>query len=119
MSDFTETQVDRQHDRLSTRLRQARQQSGLSQDHVARRLGLSRPSVSWMESGKRRVSSGELAQLAAIYDVSVPWLLAMDDQDPRLERAARELSSLTSDDLDRLLTLLAAMRHSVQKGSGR
>ena len=57
----------------------------------------------------------ELARLAAIYDVSVAWLLgetpeALDAQDPRLELAARELTKLRPDDLERLLKLLAAMR---------
>jgi transcriptional regulator with XRE-family HTH domain len=103
---------------LATRLRHARKQSGLSQDQVARALGVPRPSVSQMEYGKRRVSSSELARMAELYTVSVAWLLSMDDQDARLERAARELSTLHPEDLDRLLTLLAAMRHGVQSARG-
>lgn len=103
---------------LAERLKQARKQSGLSQDHVARVLGVPRPSVSQMEWGKRRVSSGELAGLAELYGVSVAWLLAMDHQDPRLQRAARELSTLRPDDLERLLALLAAMRHGAQRAGG-
>lgn len=52
-----------------------------------------------------------------MYDVTVSWLigeteatLSMDD--PRLQLAARELSKLKSDDLERLLKLLASMRDS-------
>ena len=68
-----------------------------------------------MEAGNRRVSADELARLAEIYDVSVAWLLGeapetLDAQDPRLELAARELTKLKPDDLERLLKLLAAMR---------
>jgi transcriptional regulator with XRE-family HTH domain len=68
-----------------------------------------------MEAGNRRVSADELARLAEIYDVSVAWLFGdapqmLDPQDPRLELAARELSKLKPDDLERLLKLLAAMR---------
>jgi hypothetical protein len=68
-----------------------------------------------MEAGNRRVSADELARLAGIYDVNVAWLLGetpdtLDAQDPRLELAARELTKLKPDDLDRLLKLLAAMR---------
>jgi hypothetical protein len=68
-----------------------------------------------MEAGNRRVSADELARLAGIYDVNVIWLLGeapdtLDAQDPRLELAARELTKLKPDDLDRLLKLLAAMR---------
>jgi len=100
---------------IAERLKEARKLAGLSQGHVAKMLGLHRPSVSEIESGNRRVSADELARLAEIYDVSVAWLLGeapetIDIRDPRLELAARELSKLKPDDLERLLRLLAAMR---------
>lgn len=100
---------------LPERLKEARKLAGLSQGQVAKMLSLHRPSVSEMEAGNRRVSANELARLAEICDVSVAWLLGeapetLDAQDPRLELAARELSKLKSDDLERLLKLLAAMR---------
>jgi transcriptional regulator with XRE-family HTH domain len=100
---------------IAERLKEARKLAGLSQGHVAKILGLHRPSVSEMEAGNRRVSADELARLAEIYDVSVAWVLgegpeSLAPQDPRLELAARELTKLKPDDLDRLLKLLAAMR---------
>jgi transcriptional regulator with XRE-family HTH domain len=100
---------------IAERLRAARKLAGLSQGHVAKILRLHRPSISEVEAGNRRVSADELARLAAIYDVSVAWLVGdapetMDAQDPRLELAARELTRLKPNDLDRLLKLLAAMR---------
>ena len=100
---------------IAERLKEARKLAGLSQGHVAKMLGLHRPSVSEMEAGNRRVSADELARLAEIYDVSVVWLLGeapetLEPQDPRLELAARELSKLKPDDLELLLKLLAALR---------
>lgn len=100
---------------IAERLREARRLSGLSQGQVAKLLGLHRPSVSEMEAGNRRASADELARIAKIYDVSVAWLAgeateSFDQGDPRLELAARELSRLKPDDLDRLLKLLSAMR---------
>ena len=100
---------------IAERLKEARKLAGLSQGHVAKMLGLHRPSVSEMEAGNRRVSADELARLSEIYDVSVVWLLgeapeALDAQDPRLELAARELSKLKPEDLEHLLKLLAALR---------
>lgn len=100
---------------IAKRLKEARKLAGLSQGHVAKILGLHRPSVTEMEAGNRRVSADELAQLAELYDVSVVWLIGeapetLDTQDPRLELAARELAKLKPDDLERLLKLLAAMR---------
>lgn len=101
--------------RIAERLKEARKLAGLSQGHVAKLLDLHRPSVSEMEAGNRRVSADELARLAEIYDVSVAWLIGeapdtLDAHDPRLQLAARELSKLKPDDLERLLKLLAAMR---------
>ena len=100
---------------IAERLKEARKLAGLSQGHVAKMLGLHRPSVTEMEAGNRRVTADELARLAEIYDVSVVWLLGeapetLDAQDPRLELAARELAKLKPDDLEHLLRLLAAMR---------
>ena len=100
---------------IAERLKEARKLAGVSQGHVAKILGLHRPSISEIEASNRRVSADKLARLAEIYDVGVAWLLGeapdtLDAQDPRLELAARELTKLKPDDLDRLLKLLAAMR---------
>jgi transcriptional regulator with XRE-family HTH domain len=107
---------------IAERLKEARKLAGLSQGHVARLLGLHRPSVSEIEAGNRRVSADELSKLAVLYDVSVAWLLreapdSVDAEDPRLELAARELSKLKPEDLQRLLKLLAVMRNDKDDGS--
>jgi len=106
---------------LPTRLKEARKMAGLSQGQVARMLSLHRPAISEIEAGNRRVSAQELAQFAEIYDVSISWLLseapdAMSADDPRLALAARELTKLKPEELDRLLRLLAAMRNSPVPG---
>jgi transcriptional regulator with XRE-family HTH domain len=111
---MSDTKADRRS-LIAERLKEARKLAGVSQGHVAKILGLHRPSITEIEAGNRRVSADELARLAEIYDVSVAWLLGeapdiLDAQDPRLELAARELTKLKPDDLDRLLKLLAAMR---------
>lgn len=102
---------------VAARLREARKLAGLSQGQVAKLLRLHRPTITEIEAGNRRVSAEELSQLAEIYDVTVSWLLAesadkLEESDPRLQLAARELSKLKPDDLDRLLRLLASMRGS-------
>lgn len=109
---------------IAERLKEARKLAGLSQGQVAKMLGLHRPSITEMESGNRRVSADELARLAAIYDVSTAWLLGeapptIDVKDPRVELAARELTKLKPNDLDRLLKLLAAMRNDASSRRGK
>lgn len=106
---------------VASRLREARKMAGLSQGQVAKMLELHRPTVSEIEAGNRRVSADELSQFAELYDVTVSWLLAetteqLATDDPRLQLAARELSKLKPDDLDRLLRLLASMRNSDADG---
>lgn len=102
---------------IAERLREARKAAGLSQGRVAKLLQMHRPTVSEIEAGNRRVSAEELVKFAETYDVTVLWLLGetaeqLEMNDPRLQLAARELSKLKPDDLDRLLRLLASMRSS-------
>jgi len=106
---------------VASRLREARKMAGLSQGQVAKMLELHRPTISEIEAGNRRVSADELSKFAELYDVTVSWLLAetaeqLTTDDPRLQLAARELSKLKPDDLDRLLRLLASMRNSDADG---
>ena len=101
---------------VAERLRIAREQAGLSQGQVARILGLHRPTISEIEAGRRRLTAEETATFARLYEVSVAWLTgseeADNDIDDRLRLAARELAKLKSEDLDKILKLLATMRQA-------
>jgi transcriptional regulator with XRE-family HTH domain len=71
--------------------------------------------VSEIEAGNRRVTAEELRQIADFLDVSAAWLLgesaeSIEDDDPRLQLAAREFRRLKPADFDRLLKLLAAIK---------
>lgn len=108
---------------LAGRLREARKAAGLSQGQVAKLLQMHRPTISEIEAGNRRVSAEELTKFAETYGVTVSWLLGetaeqLEMNDPRLQLAARELSKLKPDDLDRLLRLLASMRSSDAEEGG-
>lgn len=61
---------------IGDRIRKARIDSGLTQDQVATALGLSRPSISLIEAGRRPINSIELAKLARLLHVPLHWLLA-------------------------------------------
>jgi transcriptional regulator with XRE-family HTH domain len=115
-----EQQPESKRQIIAERVREARRMSGLSQGQVAKMLGLQRPSVTEMEAGNRGVSAEELAKLAEVYDVSVSWLLGegaerSDAKDARLQLAARELTKLKPEDLDRLMAILAALREQEGK----
>lgn len=99
---------------LPERLRLAREQAGLSQGQVAKLLRMHRPTISEIEAGRRKVLADELARFAKIYEVSVAWLSGADtndsDLDERVKLAARNLSKLKPEDLDKVLRLLSTIR---------
>jgi transcriptional regulator with XRE-family HTH domain len=97
---------------IAARLRAAREQAGLSQGQAAKLLGLQRPTVSEIEAGRRKVSAEEVTKFADVYDVSVSWITSADPEvpDPAVELAARELTKLKREDLDRVLHLLRTLR---------
>lgn len=61
---------------LAKRIKKFREDLELSQEHIARKLGLPRPSISQIESAQREVSSIELAKLAQIFGISPDVLLS-------------------------------------------
>ena len=99
---------------VADRLRLAREQAGLSQGQVARMLSKHRPTISEIEAGRRRVTAEEIGIFADIYEVSTSWLLGREGEssevNDRVQLAARELAKLRSEDLDRVMTLLASIR---------
>ena len=99
---------------IASRLRLGREMAGLTQGQVAKIRGWHRPTVSEIEAGRRRVSADELARLAELYGVSVSWLVEEEVEhapsNARATLAARELSKLSDEDLDRLLELIRSFR---------
>ncbi len=96
------------------RLREARIAAGLSQGQVARKLGMHRPTVTEIEAGRRKVSADELQTFSTLYGVSIEWIVsgtaAETGTDERLMMAARELSKMKPEDLDRLMKMLLMLR---------
>lgn len=101
---------------IAERIKEARKLAGLSQGQVAKLMLLHRPTISEIEAANRRVSAEEISKFSEIFDVSSSWLVGesvdtIETNDPKLQLAARELAKLDTENLDRLLKLLAAMRH--------
>lgn len=100
---------------IANRLKEARNLAGLSQTRVAKLLNMHRPTITEIEAGNRRVTADEIPRFAELYDVNVSWILGeapdtLDASDPKLQLAARELSKLKPEELQRLMRLLAAMK---------
>ncbi len=100
---------------IAARLRMAREAAGLSQGQAAKLMEMHRPTVSEIEAGRRRLAADELARFAETYGIGVAWLIGehddgTDDVSDRVKLAARQLSGLKDEDLDRLMRLLQSMR---------
>jgi len=64
---------------IAERLTAARKKAGMSQAVVAEHLDISRPALSEVETGKRRLSANEFIRLAILYNVSLDWLAGKDE----------------------------------------
>jgi transcriptional regulator with XRE-family HTH domain len=62
-------------EKLAKRIKALREELGLSQEELAKRLRVSRPKVSQMENNEVRITAEELVALANIFNVSVESLL--------------------------------------------
>lgn len=94
---------------LGERLRMAREAAGLSQAQVAKLLRLHRPSITEMENEARKVSAGELAQLADLYKVSLEWLTGTETHNTRVKMAARKLGALKDKDLETAMRIIDSL----------
>lgn len=103
---------DAQRLELAQRLREAREYVGLSQDEVAVALGLSRPAITNMESGTRKVEAIELERLSALYGRSVESLLSGEtsSEGERVAFLARATQGLSNKDLEELARFAAFLR---------
>lgn len=105
---------------LASRLREEREYLGMSQDQVAAALSVPRAAVSAFETGRRKVSSAELARLARLYGTTPDRLLgaepAVDEKATRLFRATKNLSDHDKDQVLRFVEFLNGVG-ATQKGS--
>ncbi len=100
---------------IASRFRMAREQAGLSQGQVARRLGWHRPTISGIEAGNRSVALEEVPLFVELYGVSASWLLCEEDEEQsdreaQIALAARGLKSISEGELASLLQLLRTLR---------
>ena len=99
---------------IAERLKLARERAGLSQGQAAKLLNFHRPTISNIESGERSVKASEIGQFAELYRVDSEWLLkgkpSSDDDAIRL--VARELSKLSTGDLDKVLNIVRSLKKS-------
>jgi len=108
---------------MGARLREAREFLGFSQEVVAEALGVPRASVSAMESGRRKVSSLELRDLARLY--KRPLEFFYDDkggdavEDEATQALFRATRNLTRDDKEQVVRFAEFLKGSGQAPARR
>jgi transcriptional regulator with XRE-family HTH domain len=106
---------EKERRRLGEKLRLAREYLGLSQDEVAKHLGIPRTALTNVEAGQRRIDALELKRLAALYRQPVNHFTgdeggadALPADVAHLARTAASLSVKDRDELERFAEYLRA-----------
>ena len=77
--------------KIGEKIKELRTKAGISQQRLAELLGVSRPTISQIENGERKVSVDELDRLAKIFNISVNSLLNKEKEpEVILEEKAKE-----------------------------
>jgi transcriptional regulator with XRE-family HTH domain len=100
---------------IGDRIRAARNDRSLTQDELARQIGVSRSAVAQWETGRTGQITGNLSRIAAALKVSVEYLVHGDDKRaPAEARQGDELALLRlyreCDPADRQMLLQTARR---------
>jgi transcriptional regulator with XRE-family HTH domain len=111
--------------KLGAGLRTAREYLGLSQEEVAKYLGVPRTALSQLESGQRRIDALELKKLAQLYKRPVAHFTGeatvseeMPDDVAHLARTAAGLSDNDRKELKHFAEYLRARKKSEGKSDG-
>lgn len=94
---------------MGTKLKALRNENGLTQTQVAKRLGVAVSAVSSYESGVRYPSYSVLIKFSRIYHVSTDYLLGIKSKE------MVDISDLSEDDKNVIKATVTALRAKYQK----
>ena len=107
---------------VARRLREEREYLGLSQDEVATAMNLSRPAITNIESGVRKVEALELDRFAQLYGRDVNHFLGKDEAatsgQEEVAFYARNLKGLSQKDLGEVARFANFLRVSSKRPKG-
>lgn len=91
---------------IHERIKELRIQLHLSQDYVAKFLGINRSTYTQMENGKRKVLADEVAQLSNLFGVSADSLLNCTKISQPATMFARSFEKLDERDQAEIMNLI-------------
>ncbi len=89
---------------FGNRLKTLRLRENMTQEQLARKLGLTKSVISAYETSLRQPSYQVLIHIAKIYKVSTDYLLGLE------HKQEVDLSGLSQREIDALMTLIKAMK---------
>lgn len=95
---------------LYERIKEARTELHLSQDYVAKFLGVNRTAIVEIESGKRKVSADELGKLSELFQIPADELLNGRSTEMPVQMFARRFGALDEADQQEILNLIEFKR---------
>jgi len=88
------------------RIKELRTQLHLSQDYVARYLGINRATYTQMENGKRKVLADEVAKLSRLFGVTTDSMLNNTEMSQPAALFARSFEKLDERDQQEIMNLI-------------
>lgn len=95
---------------LYERIKEARTELHLSQDYVAKFLGVNRTAIVEIESGKRKVSADELGKFSELFQIPADELLNGRSPEMPVQMFARRFGALDEADQQEILNLIEFKR---------
>ena len=95
---------------LYERIKEARTELHLSQDYVAKFLGVNRTAIVEIESGKRKVSADELGKFSELFQIPADELLNGRITEMPVQMFARRFGALDEADQQEILNLIEFKR---------
>lgn len=98
-------------DTLGKRLKHAREQKGIKQNHAAKKIGVAPSTLAGYEKDFRDPDSDTLAKLAEMYDANLDYLLTgvektKSDLDEATTNMIREFNKLSKEDQHYVMELI-------------
>ena len=95
---------------LYERIKEARTELHLSQDYVAKFLGVNRTAIVEIESGKSKVSADELGKFSELFQIPADELLNGRSTEMPVQMFARRFGALDEADQQEILNLIEFKR---------
>ncbi|HBG68876.1 hypothetical protein A2W67_02705 [Candidatus Nomurabacteria bacterium RIFCSPLOWO2_02_40_28] len=110
---------EKKYEFIGGNIRKARELSGLSQRQLAEKLGYeSSTTVSYIESGERKVSIVDLEKIATLLDRDIRYFIGQPEEQLNVRVALRAETGLKEKDKDAILHIIEMAKDRTREDGG-